>query len=131
MESAGETLSEALEAGQAEASGAAAAADSTDNLYPFVAVAIVGLSVSAVSYQFWSHYTTERKNDLYLMPGILLLLGSGGGLGYLFFSSIYNQCGNTAETFSVMMSLPSVIFGILFLAAAIPGIELCVHPAGT
>ena len=126
LESAGDKMSDSLDA-QLES-----AAPSSENIYPVVAIALVGLSVSAVTYQLWSHYSTEgpggRNRDLYLMPGILLLLGSGGGLGYLFFSSIYNQVGSASETLSVMMKLPPVVFGIVFLAAAIPGIELYLHP---
>ncbi len=103
-----------------------------DSLYPLGVIALLGASVSLVTYQLWNHYyagaEAAGRRGHYLMPGIWLLLGSGGGLAALLFVHLYRQCHDTKTALNAMMRMSPVVYGIVFLAAVIPGMQMYLHP---
>jgi hypothetical protein len=104
---------------------------STNSASLFLVLGLLGISVSIVGLGAYNHYrrtATGLNHSLILTPGIYLLLGTAGGLSYLFYSSIYNEVGNASDTLSIMMKMSPVVYALYFLAAAIPAIEVYMHP---
>ncbi len=99
-----------------------------ENLYALGVMLLLGASVSAVSYQLWNHYSYGTGVGPNHYMGIWILLASGGGLAALLFARVYKECGSVSEALSTMMKLSPVVYGIIFLAALIPGIEIYLHP---
>jgi len=98
----------------------------------FLVLGLLGVSVSIEGLSAYHHYnraTVGLVHSDIVTPGIYLLLSVAGGFSYLFYSSVYNEVGNTADTVSIMMRMSPVVYALYFLAVAIPAIEVYLHPS--
>jgi len=125
MEDAAETI-------ENDVNEVADAGDLSNNSFSLLLfLGLLGVSVSVVGLSIFKHNNRAAaaiNQSVVLTPSIYLLLGSAGGLAYLFYSSVYNEVGNAADTVSIMMRMSPVVYSLYFLAAAIPAIEVYMHP---
>ena len=103
-----------------------------DSLVPVAILVLMGVSITVVNYSLQNHSGNAKTyHDLYLMPGIFLLVASSLGISYLFYVSVCSQfeVNSISEAMGVIMKLPPIVYAMAFLATVVPGIEVYLHPA--
>ena len=103
-----------------------------DSIVPLAVLMMMGIASTVVNRSLSNHNSFgKRCYEMYMTPGIIMVLGSSLGVSYLFYESVSAQfnASSASEVMSIIMKLPPIVYAMVFLAAVIPGIEIYLHPA--
>ncbi len=95
--------------------------DPLEHIIPLGLLVLLSMTVSFVTFKMQTHVlSTSDHHNVYVMPGLLILLVSGGGLCYVLLASKSHEL--SAETQNNLERAPTLLGGLFALATWLPEI---------